>query len=165
ASVPSSPKRAEVPTPAGSSTSLGSYRLLHPVRQPAANRADASRAAHMRCFNTISSLYYRVVVIRAPLQGLCYTVRDAVDWCEAPTTRWFSKGSNHSPLYFVDQLNNVRRCMWNKATKVRCTVDAASHIYRWRDLLWRFLLVSTSQKTNTIALSSVLRGKSWQMRS
>ena len=28
----------------------------------------------------ISSLYYRVVVIKAPLQGLCYTVRDAVDW-------------------------------------------------------------------------------------
>ena len=29
---------------------------------------------------TILSLYYRVVVIKAPLQGLCYTVRDAVDW-------------------------------------------------------------------------------------
>ena len=28
----------------------------------------------------IISLYYRVVVIKAPLQGLCYTVRDAVDW-------------------------------------------------------------------------------------
>ena len=28
----------------------------------------------------VSSLYYRVVVIKAPLQGLCYTVRDAVDW-------------------------------------------------------------------------------------
>ena len=26
------------------------------------------------------SLYYRVVVIKAPLQGLCYTVKDAVDW-------------------------------------------------------------------------------------
>src|SRR5699024_5958541 len=49
-----------------------------------------------------SSLYYRVVVIRAPLQWLCYTVRDAVDWCEPPTTRWFSKGSNHSSLHFVD---------------------------------------------------------------
>ena len=46
------------------------------------------------------SLYYRVVVIRAPLQGLCYTVRDAVDWWLAPTTRWFKKGSNHSPLQF-----------------------------------------------------------------
>ena len=45
-------------------------------------------------------LYYRVVVIRAPLQGLCYTVRDAVDWCRSPTTRWFKKGSNHSPLQF-----------------------------------------------------------------
>ena len=32
--------------------------------------------------------------------------------------------------------------MWNKATKVRCTVDAASHIYRWRYLLWWFLLAS-----------------------
>jgi hypothetical protein len=31
-------------------------------------------------------LYYRVVVIRAPLQGLCYTVIDAVDWFSAPTT-------------------------------------------------------------------------------
>ena len=28
----------------------------------------------------IIALYYRVVVIKAPLQGLCYTVRDAVDW-------------------------------------------------------------------------------------
>ena len=27
-----------------------------------------------------STLYYRVVVIKAPLQGLCYTVKDAVDW-------------------------------------------------------------------------------------
>ena len=26
------------------------------------------------------SLYYKVVVIRVPLQGLCYTVRDAVAW-------------------------------------------------------------------------------------
>ena len=50
--------------------------------------------------HTISSLYYRVVVIRDPLQGLCYTVRDAVDWFAHPTTRWFSKGSNHSPLHF-----------------------------------------------------------------
>ena len=47
-----------------------------------------------------SSLYYRVVVIRALLQGVCYTVRDAVDWFAPPTTRWFWKGSNHSPLQF-----------------------------------------------------------------
>ena len=47
----------------------------------------------------MDSLYYSVVVIRAPLQGLCYTVRDAVDWFVAPTTRWFLKGSNHSPLH------------------------------------------------------------------
>ena len=47
-----------------------------------------------------TTLYYRVVVIRAPLQGLCYTVRDAVDWFQPPTTRWFQKGSNHSPLQF-----------------------------------------------------------------
>ena len=33
---------------------------------------------------SFTSLYYRVVVIRAPLQGLCYTVRDAVDWCSPP---------------------------------------------------------------------------------
>ena len=46
------------------------------------------------------SLYYRVVVFRAPLQGLCYTVRDVVDRCITPTTRWFKKGSNHSPLQF-----------------------------------------------------------------
>ena len=71
-------------------------------------------------------LYYRVVVIKAPLQGRCYTVRDAVDWCDSPTTRWFSKGSNHSPYTFVNQLNTARRFMWNKATKVRRTVDAAS---------------------------------------
>ena len=33
-----------------------------------------------------AALYYRVVVIRAPLQGLCYTVRDVVDWCKTPST-------------------------------------------------------------------------------
>ena len=33
----------------------------------------------------VYSLYYRVVVIRAPLQGLCYTIRDAVDWLRSPT--------------------------------------------------------------------------------
>ena len=30
-------------------------------------------------------LFYRVVVFIAPLQGLCYTARDAVDWCNSPT--------------------------------------------------------------------------------
>ena len=44
------------------------------------------------------ALYYRVVVFRAPLQRLCYTVRDAVDWFIAPTARRFRIGSNHSPL-------------------------------------------------------------------
>ncbi|MCD7844912.1 MAG: hypothetical protein LUG57_03490, partial [Oscillospiraceae bacterium] len=32
----------------------------------------------------IQSLYYRVVVYKAPLQGLCYTVKDAVDWLFTP---------------------------------------------------------------------------------
>ena len=49
---------------------------------------------------TVMSLYYRVVVIRAPLQGLCYNVRDAVDWFSRPTARRFQKGSNHSPLQY-----------------------------------------------------------------
>ena len=53
-----------------------------------------------RLSTSVYTLYYRVVVIRAPLQGLCYTVRDAVDWLGSPTTRWFQKGSNHSPLQF-----------------------------------------------------------------
>ena len=44
-----------------------------------------------------------------------------------PTTRWFWRGSNHSPLHFVNQLNTARRFMWNKATKVRRSVDEASH--------------------------------------
>ena len=48
----------------------------------------------------LHSLYYRVVVFKAPLQGLCYTVRDAVDWFHAPTARRFTKGSNHSPLQY-----------------------------------------------------------------
>ena len=51
-----------------------------------------------RLWLPVSALYYRVVVIRAPLQGLCYTVRDAVDWSVQPTARRFKKGSNHSPL-------------------------------------------------------------------
>ena len=57
-------------------------------------------AAGLTDYESFLSLYYRVVVIKAPLQGLCYTVRDAVDWCPPPTTRWFTKGSNHSPLHF-----------------------------------------------------------------
>lgn len=32
-----------------------------------------------------------------------------------------------APYTFVNQLNTARRFMWNKATKVRRTVDAASH--------------------------------------
>ena len=52
------------------------------------------------CFLSVigNSLYYKVVVFKAPLQGLCYTVRDAVDWFAPPTARRFLKGSNHSPL-------------------------------------------------------------------
>ena len=47
------------------------------------------------------SLYYRVVVILVPLQGLlCYTVRDVVDWFTSLTARRFKKGSDHSPLQF-----------------------------------------------------------------
>lgn len=45
-------------------------------------------------------LYYRVVVFIALIQGLCYTVRDAVDWFRFPTARRFLKGSNHSPLQY-----------------------------------------------------------------
>ncbi len=47
-----------------------------------------------------SSLYYKIVVFKVPLQGLCYTVRDAVDWLSAPTARRFLKGSNHSSLQY-----------------------------------------------------------------
>lgn len=49
---------------------------------------------------SISSLYYKIVVFKVPLQGLCYTVRDAVDWLSAPTARRFLKGSNHSSLQY-----------------------------------------------------------------
>jgi len=46
--------------------------------------------------HTLSSLYDRVVVIKAPLQGLCYTARNAVDWRSYSITRCFKKDSNHS---------------------------------------------------------------------
>lgn len=49
---------------------------------------------------SISSLYYKIVVFKVPLQGLCYTVRDAVDWLSAPTARRSLKGSNHSSLQY-----------------------------------------------------------------
>ena len=51
-------------------------------------------------------MYYKVVVIKAPLQGLCYTVRDAVDWLFCPT---------------------ARRFMWNKVTRAKRPVDPASN--------------------------------------
>ena len=44
------------------------------------------------------SLYYRVVVIRAPLQGLCYTVRDAVDWCHSPITQMIPERFQPQPF-------------------------------------------------------------------
>ena len=85
----------------------------------------------------LSSLYNRVVVIRAPLQGLCATLKGMlwIGWLLLPQDG-FRKVPTTAPYHFVDQLNTARRFMWNKATKVRRTVDAASHIYRWRDLLW-----------------------------
>ena len=49
-----------------------------------------------------TSLYYRVVVIRVPLQGLYATLKGML-WigvCLLPQARWFQKGSNHSPLRF-----------------------------------------------------------------
>jgi hypothetical protein len=57
----------------------------------------AEAAAWFGWFMCNAPSYYRVVVINVPLQGrVCYTVRDAVDWLSIPTTRWFTKGSNHS---------------------------------------------------------------------
>ena len=49
------------------------------------SRAGAYQLLHTEDFPTLR----RVVVIRAPFQRLCYTVRDAVDWYILPTTRWF----------------------------------------------------------------------------
>lgn len=40
----------------------------------------------------------------------------------------FRKVPTTAPYSFVDQLNTARRFMWNKAAKVRRTVDTASHI-------------------------------------
>ena len=55
-------------------------------------------AAGLTDYESFLSLYYRVVVIKAPLQGLCYTVRDAVDWCFSPTTRMVSERFQPQPL-------------------------------------------------------------------
>ena len=61
----------------------------------------AAAAGYLTRKDTLTvSLYYRVVVFIAPIQGLCYTVRDAVDWFRFPTARRFLKGSNHSPLQY-----------------------------------------------------------------
>ena len=47
---------------------------------------SGSAPAHVGrgAFFVFSPLYYRVVVIKAPPQGLCYTVRDAADRCISP---------------------------------------------------------------------------------
>ena len=61
----------------------------------------AAAAGYLTRKDTLTvPLYYRVVVFIAPIQGLCYTVRDAVDWFRFPTARRFLKGSNHSPLQY-----------------------------------------------------------------
>ena len=54
----------------------------------------------LRVTDSLNTLYYRVVVIRSPLQGLCYNVKDAVDWFATPTVRRFTEGSDHSPLRY-----------------------------------------------------------------
>lgn len=46
----------------------------------------------------IASSYYRVVVIKVPLQGLCYTVRDAVDWYLLPTTEMVTERLQPQPF-------------------------------------------------------------------
>ena len=46
------------------------------------------------------SLYYKVVVYSPYPRGVCYTVKDAVDWLNPPTARRFRIGSNHSPLQY-----------------------------------------------------------------
>ena len=48
----------------------------------------------------IFSLYYKVVVYSPYPRGVCYTVKDAVDWLNSPTARRFRIGSNHSPLQY-----------------------------------------------------------------
>ena len=37
-------------------------------------------------------------MVRAPLQGLCYTVRDAVDWFSAPTTQMVQERFQPQPF-------------------------------------------------------------------
>ena len=69
-------------------------------KQRASARKNGNKNTDDSFFHDTISLYYRVVVFKAPLQGLCYTVRDAVDWFVSPTARRFMKGSNHSPLQY-----------------------------------------------------------------
>ncbi len=87
-------------------TSRAAFFFFAPSRQRPLSRNRFMKSETSEEWTTfvsapsLISLYYRIVVIRASLQGLCYTVRDAVDWFGSPTTRWFTKGSNHSPLQF-----------------------------------------------------------------
>ena len=76
------------------------YRYLTGLCGNQALAEELTQETFCRAIEHSASLYYKVVVFKAPLQGLCYTVRDAVDWLGSPTTRWFQKGSNHSPLQF-----------------------------------------------------------------
>ena len=69
------------------------YALKRPYRKSAAFLTNDQTLVVLRKLKDNNgqclwqpSLYYRVVVIRAPLQGQCYTVRDAVDWFRPPTT-------------------------------------------------------------------------------
>lgn len=49
----------------------------------------SSTNAHSSTETVRTTLYYRIVVVKLLSKGMCYTVRDAVDWYILPTTRWF----------------------------------------------------------------------------
>ena len=87
-----------------------------------------------------ASLYYRVVVFRAPLQGLVLHCKGC---CGLVCHLLPQDGSRKAPttvLYsIVNQLDPARRFMWNKVTRVKCPVDPASNKHTGgihHDLCW-----------------------------
>ena len=78
------------------------HKPLHARTQPRAwvPLSAAFPVCTLLVLRQVYTLYYKVVVYSPYPRGVCYTVKDAVDWLNPPTARRFRIGSNHSPLQY-----------------------------------------------------------------
>ena len=92
-------------------------------RQMMETKEEIGKTGGRQCYHIIHSLYYEVVVFIAPLQGLCYTVWDAVDWFFPPTAQTVPERLQPQPFaVLLISLDTARRFISNKVTRAKCPV-------------------------------------------